>query len=128
MAKVVKVIEHLESWQNDLLDILEVENYSYLAYKLAYLMDKFKDRKIEKKKDYYVVKTIFLSDDRIERVDAFDYIIVYCNITNANGVKGFIIGNIIKYIVRANRKEDIIKDLRKAHNYTLKMMEIFDNQ
>lgn len=31
--------------------------------------------------------------------------------------KGFLIGNVIKYVIRAGKKDDVIKDLNKAKHY-----------
>ena len=39
--------------------------------------------------------------------------------------KGFLIGNIIKYVIRAGKKEDAIKDLEKAKDYIDFYIEYF---
>ena len=38
---------------------------------------------------------------------------------------GFLKGNIIKYVVRAGKKDDILKDLEKAKHYIDFYMELF---
>ena len=39
--------------------------------------------------------------------------------------KGFLIGNIIKYVIRAGKKDDAIKDLEKAKDYIDFYIELF---
>lgn len=39
--------------------------------------------------------------------------------------RGFLIGNIIKYVIRAGKKDDAIKDLRKAKDYINFYMDLF---
>ena len=39
--------------------------------------------------------------------------------------QGFIIGNIIKYVIRAGKKDDAIKDLEKAKDYIDFYIELF---
>lgn len=41
---------------------------------------------------------------------------------------GFIIGNIIKYVVRAESKEDPVKDLNKAKDYINFYLELLDDK
>ena len=39
--------------------------------------------------------------------------------------QGFLIGNIIKYVIRASKKDDAIKDLEKAKDYINFYIELF---
>ena len=39
--------------------------------------------------------------------------------------QGFLIGNIIKYVIRAGKKDDAIKDLEKAKDYIDFYIELF---
>lgn len=38
---------------------------------------------------------------------------------------GFIKGNIIKYVVRCDKKEDVIDDLQKAYDYVYELFCVF---
>ena len=42
--------------------------------------------------------------------------------------KGFLIGNVIKYVVRAGKKDDAIKDLEKAKTYIDFYLELMRNE
>ena len=42
--------------------------------------------------------------------------------------RGFLIGNIIKYTIRAGKKEDAIKDLQKAKHYIEFYMELLQGE
>lgn len=50
-------------------------------------------------------------------IEALQIIEAVCDANKLYGYEGFLMGNIIKYLVRCRRKEDTKEDLIKAYNY-----------
>lgn len=68
-----------------------------------------------KQPDYY-------KNNGLSPIDAFKQ-----GLMSREQYTGFIIGNIIKYVVRAEHKEDPVKDLNKAKDYINFYLELLDD-
>ena len=68
------------------------------------------------KNDYYILT---IDGNKIE---AFEIIRAICNENHLYGYEGFLMGNVIKYLVRYRRKDNPKEDLIKAYNYLGKLI------
>ena len=65
--------------------------------------------------NYYTVL-----DDGTEAMDVIEHV---CSESGVDGHTGFLLGNVLKYVVRAWRKGSTLGDLRKARHYLELLIE-----
>lgn len=78
---------------------------------------------VKNKEDYIMKEPDYYASNGLSPIGAFKK-----GLMSREQYTGFIIGNIIKYVVRAESKEDPVKDLNKAKDYINFYLELLDDK
>jgi hypothetical protein len=125
----VEISYHITPHQQQLLALVNNGYFKGLLDALHNTLKAIDNNKISltKEVNYYLVLTFKPIYNNIklkkEFYEAIDVIKDICDTLQLTPFEGYLVGNIVKYIVRFNRKSNLRSDILKAIDYTKRLIQ-----